>query len=93
LCGIGAAIVIWRGGERTKRVDEVREKLRAALSEKPILDGQLPASLSRISQAPQDMEKTTLQDAEQTQDLTTDPVLRIDEQMIIPMNKDVENMC
>lgn len=34
LCGIGAAVLIWRGGERTKRVEEVRERLRAALSEK-----------------------------------------------------------
>ncbi|TEB35642.1 hypothetical protein FA13DRAFT_1788259 [Coprinellus micaceus] len=32
LCGIGAAVVIWRGGERTKRVEEVRERLRAALA-------------------------------------------------------------
>lgn len=32
LCGIGAAVLIWRGGERTKRVEEVRERLRAALA-------------------------------------------------------------
>ncbi|KAJ3566414.1 hypothetical protein NP233_g7021 [Leucocoprinus birnbaumii] len=35
LCGIGAAIFIWRGGERTKRVDEIRQKLRNALAEIP----------------------------------------------------------
>ncbi|PPQ99078.1 hypothetical protein CVT24_003638 [Panaeolus cyanescens] len=34
LCGIAAAILIWRGGERTKRVEEVKERLRAALLEK-----------------------------------------------------------
>ena len=31
LCGIASAVFIWRGGERTKRVEEVRERLRAAL--------------------------------------------------------------
>jgi len=50
LCGIGAAAVIWHGGERTKRVEEVKERLRAALSEKFLpRDGQLPQSFSRNS--------------------------------------------
>ncbi|KAL1747712.1 hypothetical protein HDZ31DRAFT_31309 [Schizophyllum fasciatum] len=31
LCGIASAVFIWRGGERTKRVEEVRERLRLAL--------------------------------------------------------------
>jgi hypothetical protein len=35
LCGIGAAILIWRGGEKTKRVEEIRQKLRDALAEIP----------------------------------------------------------
>lgn len=35
LCGIGAAILIWRGGERTKRVEEIRKKLCDALAEIP----------------------------------------------------------
>lgn len=33
LCGIISAILIWRGGERTKRVEEVRERLRAVLGQ------------------------------------------------------------
>lgn len=33
LCGIAAGILIWRGSERTKRVEEVRQKLREALAE------------------------------------------------------------
>jgi len=33
LCGIAAGVLIWRGGEKTKRVAEVREKLRAALAQ------------------------------------------------------------
>ncbi|KAF9569301.1 hypothetical protein CPC08DRAFT_623509 [Agrocybe pediades] len=93
LCGIGAAIVIWRGGERTKRVEEVREKLRAALAEKPLLDGQLPASLSRISRPPQDEEKSALTTAETQQNVPADPALRIDEQMTIPSDKQVQDMC
>lgn len=32
LCGIGAAVLIWRGGEKTKRVEEVRQRLRSALA-------------------------------------------------------------
>jgi len=32
LCGISAAIFIWRGGQKTKRVAEVQERLRAALT-------------------------------------------------------------
>ncbi|GLB33910.1 putative RNA pol II promoter Fmp27 protein [Lyophyllum shimeji] len=31
LCGIAAAVFIWRGGQKTKRVAEVEERLRAAL--------------------------------------------------------------
>ncbi|KAF9476510.1 hypothetical protein BDN70DRAFT_812160 [Pholiota conissans] len=47
LCGIAAAIIIWKGGERTKRVEEVKERLRAALANKPPPDDQLLQSLSR----------------------------------------------
>ena len=31
LCGILAAVLIWRGGKKTKRVGEVEKRLRAAL--------------------------------------------------------------
>jgi hypothetical protein len=31
MCGITAAILIWRGGQKTKRTKEVEERLRAAL--------------------------------------------------------------
>ncbi|KAF8897634.1 hypothetical protein BD779DRAFT_1608183 [Infundibulicybe gibba] len=37
LCGIFAAIFIWRGGQQTKRIEQVEERLRAALArEHPI---------------------------------------------------------
>lgn len=31
LCGIGAAILIWRGGNQTKKIKEVEQRLREAL--------------------------------------------------------------
>ncbi|KAF5363338.1 hypothetical protein D9756_000467 [Leucocoprinus leucothites] len=42
LCGIAAAILIWRGGEKTKRVEEIREKLLEALAEIPHLTSEHP---------------------------------------------------
>ncbi|KAJ2930173.1 hypothetical protein H1R20_g6917, partial [Candolleomyces eurysporus] len=49
LCGIGAAVLIWRGGERTKRVEEVRERLRAALAATGEIQVQSPEILPPIS--------------------------------------------
>lgn len=31
LCGIAAAVIVWRGGQKTKKVEEVEEKLKGAL--------------------------------------------------------------
>lgn len=45
-----AAILIWRGGENSKRVEEVRSRLRAALAEKHPLESNLHPNLTtRIS--------------------------------------------
>ncbi|CAG7848713.1 SubName: Full=Related to ahmp1 protein {ECO:0000313/EMBL:CCA69063.1} [Serendipita indica DSM 11827] len=33
LCGIAAAVLIWKGGERSKKTEEVEARLRAALDE------------------------------------------------------------
>jgi len=38
LCGIAAGVLIWRGSEKTKRVEEVRQKLLAVLAEAPVRD-------------------------------------------------------
>ena len=38
LCGITAAVLIWRGGEKTKRRQEVEERLRVVLA------GELPGN-------------------------------------------------
>ncbi|KAF8913998.1 hypothetical protein CPB84DRAFT_1840763 [Gymnopilus junonius] len=85
LCGIGAAVVIWRGGERTKRVEEVRERLRVALSQNgPLADGQLPQSLSRIPRSRVDSEKTSLKGITEEGRDTNDSTTNIDEHMIIP---------
>jgi hypothetical protein len=32
LCGILSGVFIWKGGQKTKRIDKVRERLRAALA-------------------------------------------------------------
>lgn len=83
MCGIAAAVVIWKGGERTKRVEEVKERLRAALDEKSLpRDGQLPQSFSRLQT---DLETSapppTL--TEKRQHLES-PTIEIDESMTVP---------
>lgn len=83
LCGIAAAVVIWKGGERTKRVEEVKERLRAALDEKSLSrDGQLPQSFSRL---PTDLETSAPPPTtkEKTQHLDP-PTIEIDEFMTVP---------
>ena len=47
LCGITAAVLIWRGGEKTKRVEEVRSRLRATLAEKQLPGGNLTHTSNR----------------------------------------------
>jgi len=59
-CGIGAAVLIWRGGEKTKRVEEVRQRLRSPLtSENTQADGpiselgpMIDSSVSRRTSVP-----------------------------------------
>ncbi|KAF8165252.1 hypothetical protein B0H34DRAFT_688456 [Crassisporium funariophilum] len=88
LCGIAAAVLIWRGGERTKRVEEVKERLRAALADKQLpkeKDGNLPQSPVRNSGTPVDLQPAMLDDSkEKGQECTSDAAIVIDEQMTIP---------
>ncbi|KAJ3512536.1 hypothetical protein NLJ89_g3460 [Agrocybe chaxingu] len=86
LCGIGAAVVIWRGGERTKRVEEVKERLRAALAERrPTKDGQLPQSFSRNLKPTSASQTAMLDDTdEKTRAQTIDTATTIDEHMSVP---------
>lgn len=83
LCGIAAAVVIWKGGDRTKRVEEVRERLRAALDQTSLpRDGQLQQSFSRLQP---DLETSapppTIKENGQRLDPST---IEIDESMSIP---------
>ena len=83
-------MVIWRGGERTKRVEEVREKLKAALSHShPLEDGQLPQSLSRVSHSGANSEKTSLKNTTGATQAAHESTAKIDEHMVIPSAQDI----
>ena len=85
LCGIGAAIVIWRGGERTKRVEEVKERLRAALAQKPApMDDQLPRSLSRNPEPKSNLSTITSNRGNEKADENRGPSTIIEEHMTVP---------
>ncbi|KAL7414276.1 hypothetical protein BDY24DRAFT_386389 [Mrakia frigida] len=68
LCGIGAAVVIWQGGQRSKKVQEVEDKLRDALGiveegdedEEGVLDGGVEEKVvegAPVGRPPRDEEK------------------------------------
>lgn len=85
-CGIAAAVIIWKGGEKTKRVEEVKERLRAALDEKSLpRDGQLPQSFSRLQT---DLEtsapRPTLKEKSQHRQHLDSSAIEIDEFMTVP---------
>jgi hypothetical protein len=83
LCGIAAAVVIWKGGERTKRVEKVKERLRAALDGKSLpRDGQLSQSFSRLQT---DLETSAPPPTLKEKNQRLDPsALEIDEFMTVP---------
>lgn len=78
LCGIFAAVFIWRGGQKTKRVGEVEERLRAAL------DAEIPPDFETSSFDGTRQRITTrspeLSDAEKQ--VTNEAA--IDEHMVVP---------
>ncbi|RDB22557.1 hypothetical protein Hypma_010075 [Hypsizygus marmoreus] len=79
LCGILAAVFIWRGGQKTKRVAEVEERLRAALAaDTPTYatgsDGSRPASI-RLSGA--EIPRAAVEKVQ-------DPETAVDEHMTVP---------
>ncbi|TFK43438.1 hypothetical protein BDQ12DRAFT_180030 [Crucibulum laeve] len=89
MCGIAAGVLIWRGGERTKRVEEVRERLRAALDAEQTVDVThtselnpslnspiLPSSLARNDKSDHDEKRIGMD--------RTGSVTGVDEQMVIP---------
>ena len=55
LCGIASAILIWRGGQKTKRTKEIREKLRRVLMMKhPHFGQDLPIDIAYVPTNVQD---------------------------------------
>lgn len=48
LCGILAAVLIWHGGKKTKRLEEVEERLRAALGDETPPDWETNAEGRRV---------------------------------------------
>ncbi|KAG6854825.1 hypothetical protein C0991_012015 [Blastosporella zonata] len=84
IVGISAAVLIWRGGERTKRVAEVQERLRAALTTEDEDDNgsnqtaSYPPSRRRdaeiMAQLPEGLEENEV---------------KVDEEMTVPPHTDV----
>ncbi|KAF5333456.1 hypothetical protein D9611_002429 [Ephemerocybe angulata] len=97
ISGIAAAVLIWRGGERTKRVEEVRERLRAALlAEYPRPEpSPLQGTISRRTQPTGNIEQNVEEEKPQIVRKFTEPKplptippdspeLRVDEAMTVP---------
>lgn len=89
LCGITAAVLIWRGGERSKRVEEVRSRLRATLAEKHPLHtnlGQTLTSTSRFEVDSQTAILTNIRETEKdTEKDTNRSAISIDEREPFPL--------
>jgi len=86
LCGIFSAILIWRGGERTKRVEEVRERLRAALATQSPINNELRHASDSATSAPPEngyLEKAT-QDSSLKVLGVNDSSVTVDEHMTVP---------
>lgn len=78
LCGIVAAVLIWRGGQKTKRVARIEERLRAALiAEMPpqVLNNEKPSTSNQRSPSTSRKNKTAQPNENE---------LRIDEYMTVP---------
>ncbi len=80
LCGIGAAVLIWRGGERTKRVGEVRERLQKALEGKHSFETELKHAQTPMPEDP----------PEKSQVNPGDPDITIDEYETVPRVDDLK---
>ncbi|KAG6896105.1 hypothetical protein C0992_010274 [Termitomyces sp. T32_za158] len=76
LSGIAAAFLVWRGGQKTKRVAEVEERLRAALTAS---DGVTLQQQTDYPPRPQYTSKMT-----NLSEGLEEPEMRIDEHMTIP---------
>ncbi|KAG6856333.1 hypothetical protein H0H87_005451 [Tephrocybe sp. NHM501043] len=81
IVGIAAAVLIWRGGEKTKRVAQVEERLRAALSADddaaPSLPVRYPPSKRRNAEKMAGLPEGLDED-----------YIKVDEQMTVPSTSD-----
>jgi len=82
LCGITAAVLIWRGGERSKRVEEVRSRLRATLAEKHPLHTNLGQNLTSTSRFEVDSQTAMLTNIREKD--TNHSAIFIDERKPVP---------
>jgi hypothetical protein len=93
LCGIVAAILIWQGGKKTKRVEKVEQFLRNALAmeEKQRTSNQgspflSPKSISRLPTSPLAKNQITAGGVERSENRTDSMVV---ESMTIPRHEDI----
>ncbi|KAH6915351.1 hypothetical protein BKA70DRAFT_575017 [Coprinopsis sp. MPI-PUGE-AT-0042] len=76
ISGIAAGVLIWRGGERTKRVEEVRERLRAVLAKERQAERETPPPPTPSSPPSDQPRPTTIKFADSVAlDILSDQVL------------------
>jgi hypothetical protein len=76
ISGIAAGVLIWRGGERTKRVEEVRERLRAVLAKESREEKETPPPPTPTSPPSEQPRPTTIKFADSVAlDILSDQIL------------------
>jgi len=94
LCGIASAVLIWRGGKKTKRVDKVEQFLKNALAmeDKPQASNQgspllSPPPASRLPASPLVNSPITASDANRGEKRVADSM--VVESMTVPRHEDI----
>lgn len=83
LCGIGAAVLIWRGGQRTKRLEEIWQKLRDAITDVqiPPSTGFTPLSLEAHSSS-ESARRAFMEGSRMTINISTEKLTQGDEPVV-----------
>lgn len=84
-----AAVLIWKGGERSKRVEEVRSRLRATLAEKHPLHTNLGQSHTSTSRFEVDSQTAMLTNIREK--ITNHSAIFIDERDSFPLKDEGQN--
>lgn len=107
ISGIGAAVLIWKGGERSKKTEEVEERLRDALdqekkilrerevaeaSEAPVLVGR-PSELLQDPSLPRRSQPNPYRQSSRAQSIKIDEVMSIPEDVEEIFAKPSPNVC